>query len=78
LPYGLPAAPFVRKRKKLLLRRLLKRADAFGDAYTHVEDLPDDQIGEKRRRNILATLSEESDRASEEAGRYKEERGLKD
>lgn len=58
------------------VRRLIKRADAFTDAYTHIEDLPDDQIGEKRKVNILATLSEESERASQEAGRYKEELGL--
>ncbi len=55
---------------------IIKRADAFTDAYTHIEDLPNDQIGEKRRVNILATLSEESERASQEAGRYKQDLGF--
>ncbi len=68
--------PTLSREQDEKVRRLIKRADAFTDAYTHIEDLPDNQIGEKRKVNILATLSEESERASQEAGRYKKELGL--
>jgi signal recognition particle GTPase len=58
------------------VRRLIKRSDAFNNAYTDLQDLPEGQIDEKRLRNTLAVLAEESDRAAEEASRRKEELGL--
>ena len=58
------------------VRRLIKRSNAFNNAYTDIQDLPEGQIDEKRQRNTLAVLAEESDRATEEAHRRKEELGL--
>jgi hypothetical protein len=59
------------------LRGLNQRTDSFNDAYTHIEDLPGEQIGEDRWRRVMGVLAEAGEFANEEANRYKEELGLK-
>jgi hypothetical protein len=60
------------------LRRLIRRSTALYNAYTTIEDIPGGQNEAGARRGMLAVLVEESDRATKEAHRYKEELGLED
>jgi hypothetical protein len=58
------------------LTELIHRADAFVDAYSMVEDVPEDRVqSEDRRKRIMGILAEAAEVANAEHSRYKEELG---
>lgn len=59
------------------LVQLMRRSDAFNDAYTALEDAPEGTLRPESLRGALATLAEERDKASEEVSRCREEIGLR-
>lgn len=69
--------PSLTREQDETLRSLIRRGDALNDAYTTIEDVPEGQVEEKRRRRILGVLVEERERANAEHKRFKEEIGLK-
>jgi hypothetical protein len=69
--------PNLTREQDETLRSLIRRGDALNDAYTTIEDIPEGQVEEERRRRILGVLVEERERANAEHKRYKEEIGLK-
>lgn len=58
------------------LREVIRRGDSLNDAYTTVEDAPEERLRDEDRRRILAELAIERDKAWAEAHRYKAELGL--
>lgn len=67
---------FLTREQEEKLRELIRRGDSLNDAYTTVEDAPEERLGDEARRRILAELAIERDKAWAEAHRYKAELGL--
>ena len=66
----------LRAEKREELRRRMRRSDELNNAYTAIEDAPEGQITEDRRRSMLAVLVEEKERAHKEYEEYRRELGL--
>lgn len=66
---------FLTREQDEKLREMIRRSDSLNDAYTTVEDAPEERLRDEARRRILADLAIERDKTWEEVRNYKAELG---